>query len=340
MDQQEPAITQQEGGAIDDQAALVYPPKYTPIQPKGNPLLRSIQSLALYLMVGYLIFPGFSFLVMVTLIVLIHELGHFLAMKYFRYSDLGMFFIPLLGAYVSGTKREVSQTQSAIILLAGPLPGMIIGIALYYIDAAAGGLIFWGLSLHTISLLFIFLNLFNLLPIYPLDGGQLLNRVFLDEEGIVSRIFIYVSIAGITWFAISLWQKTGSWFYFAILLFPIYLLLRMRTDAQLNNLEKKLENDGYDLNKEYNDLTDEQYWELRKKVIANHSAYTDINPGPPYEYHPKEDKIMNAIQSLLHRTFWEDMSIAGKILVSVIWLAALASPWLLQLDLSFINPFR
>ena len=70
---------------------------------------------------------------------MIHELGHFFAMKYFHYKDLGIFFIPLLGAYVSGSKREVSQKQSAIILLAGPLPGIIIGIALYLIDQNGPG---------------------------------------------------------------------------------------------------------------------------------------------------------------------------------------------------------
>lgn len=339
MDPQEPAIPLQAGDENDSQAVSDYPPKYIPIQQKGNSALRSVQSLALYLMIGYLIFPSFTILLMVTLIVLIHELGHFLAMKYFKYSDLGMFFIPLLGAYVSGTKREVSQTQSAIILLAGPIPGVIIGTALYFIDAAYGGLIWWGVSVYTISLLFIFLNLFNLLPIYPLDGGQLLNRVFLDEEGYISRIFIYLSIAAMTWFSISLWQKTGSWFYFVLLLFPVYLLLRMRSDSQLTNLEKKLEADGYDLNKLYEDLTDEEYWELRKKVIAHHTAFAGITPGPPYEYDVKEDKVMNAIQSLLHRTFWEDMSIPGKVLLLLIWIAALASPWLLQLDLSFFRRF-
>jgi stage IV sporulation protein FB len=340
MDAQEPVIPLQEDDENERQAALDYPPKYRPLQQKNNSLLRSIQSLALYLMIGYLIFPSFTILVMVTAIVLIHELGHFLAMKYFKYSDLGMFFIPLLGAYVSGTKREVSQTQSAIILLAGPLPGVFIGCALYFIDAAYGGLIFWGISVYTISLLFIFLNLFNLLPIYPLDGGQLLNRVFLDEEGYISRVFIYLSIAAMIWFSISLWQKTGSWFYFVLLLFPIYLLLRMRSDSQLTSLEKKLEEDGYDLNMLYEDMTDQQYWELRKKVIANHKAFSDIAPGPPYEYDTREDKLMNAIQSLLHRTFWEDMTIPGKIVLLVIWVAALASPCLLQLDLSFFTRFR
>jgi hypothetical protein len=36
----------------------------------------------------------------------------------------GDFFIPLLGAYASGTKREVSQKQSAIILTGRPLPAL------------------------------------------------------------------------------------------------------------------------------------------------------------------------------------------------------------------------
>jgi hypothetical protein len=72
-------------------------------------------------------------LLLITAIVGFHEMGHFIAMKAFRYKDLGIFFIPLLGAYVSGSKREVSQKESAIILLAGPLPGIVLGAVFFYL---------------------------------------------------------------------------------------------------------------------------------------------------------------------------------------------------------------
>jgi hypothetical protein len=106
-----------------------YPPKPELENKKGNVWIRSITSLALYLLIGYyFIGANWALLLILTAVVIFHELGHFLAMKAFHYKELGIFFIPLLGAYASGTKREVSQKQSAIILLAGPLPGIIVGI--------------------------------------------------------------------------------------------------------------------------------------------------------------------------------------------------------------------
>src|ERR1043166_929806 len=111
-----------------------YPPKPELENKKGNVWVRSITSLALYLLIGYYFFSAnWMLLLILTCIVIFHELGHFLAMKAFHYKELGIFFIPLLGAYASGTKREISQKQSAIILLAGPLPGIIVGIVLFLV---------------------------------------------------------------------------------------------------------------------------------------------------------------------------------------------------------------
>src|SRR5215510_10637063 len=95
----------------ESQDTIVYAPKYEKTDAPGNVWTKSIMSLGLYLLIGYYIFHSFDMLLLITGIVVFHELGHFFAMKYFRYKDLGIFFIPLLGAYVSGTKREVSQKE-------------------------------------------------------------------------------------------------------------------------------------------------------------------------------------------------------------------------------------
>jgi len=124
---------------VSAEEVIIYPAKYKKPDQANNILMRSLVSLALYLALGFYIFKRWEILLLITAIVMIHELGHFFAMKYFRYKDLGIFFIPLLGAYVSGTKREVSQKQSAVILLAGPLPGIIIGVAFYLIDQHSAG---------------------------------------------------------------------------------------------------------------------------------------------------------------------------------------------------------
>src|SRR4051812_3894648 len=108
---------------------FIFPPKPAKEDKKINVWIRSLTSLALYILVGYYFFKAnWTLLLILTAIVIFHELGHFLAMKIYNYKELGIFFIPLLGAYASGTKREISQKQSAVILLAGPIPGIIVGL--------------------------------------------------------------------------------------------------------------------------------------------------------------------------------------------------------------------
>jgi stage IV sporulation protein FB len=312
---------------------IVYPPKFEKPEQTTNIWLKSLFSLALFLFLGYYIFHSFKMLLLITAIVMFHELGHFFAMKFFRYKDLGIFFIPLLGAYVSGTKREVSQKESAIILLAGPLPGIIVGIIMYILYEKNPELSVAGISFHTISSLLIALNLINLIPVYPLDGGQLLNRVFLDEESRVSKIFVFLSAGLLCWVALFAMKHP----FYPLLLFPAMLLFHFFVDLKLKSVEKRIETEGHDMDKSYEELTDKDYWAIRNVLIMEHPAFKEIPLPPPYEYDVKEEKIMATIKSLLHRHLLQDISVAGKIFLLIIWAAAIASPWLLKMDIYFLN---
>lgn len=321
-----------EPGAVAERD-ITYPPKYQKQEQPGNIWMKSIMSLALYLLLGYYIFHSFDMLLIITGIVVLHEMGHFLAMKLFRYKDLGIFFIPLLGAYVSGTKREVSEKQSAIILLAGPLPGIIIGLVLYMINENNPGHSFLDISLSSIGKLFVVLNLINLIPIYPLDGGQLLNRVLLDEESWMGKIFVFLSALFMCWVA---WQTK----FYVLLIFPAMMLLRLRTDRKFDQVEKTIATEGINLDTSYEQLTDEDYWKTRNILIREHPSFHEINPTPPFAYHPKEEKIMTIIQSLLHRHLIQDLTVVGKLFILLIWIAAFASPWLIDMDLlPFLSRF-
>lgn len=329
-----PALNSDRAPSLTEELAI-FPPKYEKQEQTANIWLRSFISLAAYLILGYYIFPSYKILLLITAIVMIHELGHFFAMKFFRYKDLGIFFIPLLGAYVSGSKREVSQKESAVILLAGPLPGIIIGIAFYLFYKNNPELSMAGLSFYTISLSFILLNLINLLPVYPLDGGQLLNRVFLDEESWISKVFVFLSIGFLIWFAL---YGTSRPFY-ALLLFPLMMILRMFGDFTLKSLEKKVHHSNIDMDKSYEELSDEDYWKIRNIIIEAHPSFKDVAPAPPYEYSDKEEKIMTTIQSLLHRHLIQDLSLPAKLFIILLWLGAFAAPWFLEMYQAIMNRF-
>ena len=288
---------------------------------KMNAWLKSLGSLALFLVVGYFFFRhNWSWVMILTAVVVFHELGHFFAMKVYKYQDLGIFFIPLMGAYVSGKKQEVSQKQSAIILLAGPLPGIILGLLSHFIAAQTDIYFF-----EKLAWLLVFLNLLNLLPVYPLDGGQLLHRLFLDDYNILGKIFVIISAGLMIWVAIS------SEFY-PLLFFPFMMVSRMIGDLQHERIEKKIEAEGIDLMKTYEDLTPEEYWKIRNAVIKYYPQFKDVTPAPPYEISSKEDQIITTIQGLLQRSLTQDLSIAGKFLIIVIWIASFAAPFFLDLS--------
>lgn len=310
------------------EAVFVYPPKYTKEEESNvNIWLRSLVSLAFYLMLGFYIFRSWKMLFLITGIVVFHELGHFMAMKAFRYRDLGIFFIPLLGAYVSGTKRDVSQRESAIILLAGPLPGIIIGSVMYLLYLQNPYLELAGLSYYTVAISLILLNLINLIPVYPLDGGQLLNRVFLDEESILSRIFVFASIGFLIWFALF-----GLPNAYPLLVFPAMMVYRMFGDTKLHHIEKKIQEEGINLDLAYEDLPDEDYWKIRNILIREYHPFKDIATAPPYTYCEKEEKIQAMISSLMQRNLIQDLAWPGKLIIALVWIVAAASPWLLHLD--------
>jgi stage IV sporulation protein FB len=329
-------VTNNEETPVSTEETVIYPPKFEKQEQTTNIWLKSFVSLALYLILGYYIFnKQWEFLLIITLIVMFHELGHFFAMKFFRYKDLGIFFIPLLGAYVSGTKQEVSQKESAIIILAGPLPGIILGIIMYLLYKSNPQLEISGISFERISLSLIILNLINLIPVYPLDGGQLLNRVFLDEESWVSKGFVFLSAGFLCWVALFAMKPP----FYPLLLFPAMMLLRFIGDSKLKSVEKKIEAGGIDMDKSYEELTDKEYWTIRNILISDHPAFKDVQLSPPYKYDAKEEKIMTIIKNLLHRHLLQDVSIAGKIFLVIIWVAAIASPWLINMDMYFLHKF-
>ncbi len=318
----------------EDQSSFVYPPKPEQENKKGNVWVRSITSLALYLLIGYYFFSAnWALLLILTAIVIFHEFGHFLAMKMYHYKELGIFFIPLLGAYASGTKREVSQKQSAIILLAGPMPGIIAGTILFLVTKdQITEMPFYTFSLlRNTAALLIFLNVLNLLPIYPLDGGQLLNRLFLDESKIIGKIFVILSALALAYFAVRIQ-------FYPLLVFPAMMLFRLRTDAKFDELTRKVEERGINLEKTYEDISDEDYWEIRNILIGNNYAMLrNVNPTPPYEYSAYEDRVVSAIENILQRTIIQDLSWVGKIVIILVWAGSFATPFLLNMDLPFLH---
>lgn len=290
-------------------------PKFPSPPTKSSPWLSSLLSLVAYLLVASLFIRDVKVAAILIFILLLHELGHYLAMRHYRYHETGIFFIPLLGAFVSGSKRTLSQQESATIILAGPLPGILLGALLLLFTRNAS------LDLSTIAVLnwtgvaLILLNGLNLLPIYPLDGGQLLNRVFLDEESRLGRIFVLLSTLLLTWLALQLK-------FYPLLLFPLLLWWRTRKDKTIKKIEERIAEAGINTDVDYEQLPDEDYWKIRAILIEVHPRFASLNPATN-EYDSKEASVQSQIASLLDRKLIMDLTLPKKLMIATLWVAAL-----------------
>lgn len=176
----------------------------------GN--LVAVVSLAIY--VATLGPRGFtlSSAVLLMVVLLIHELGHLAMMKLFGYRDLKVFFVPWLGALASGKAVAVASWRRAVVLLAGPLPGLGIGLFLLVLSGLRPEPV-----VREAAVTFLGLNGFNLLPLGFLDGGQLLSALFFGPRPRAEAAFQGITLAILAWMAFA----GHSWLLFAIVLLAL-----------------------------------------------------------------------------------------------------------------------
>jgi Zn-dependent protease len=135
---------------------------------------------------------NWKFTVLLLPILFFHEAGHWLAMRIFGYRNLRMFFIPLFGAAVTGRNWNVAGWKKALVSLAGPLPGILLGVALGIVSLFVKKPL-----LIEASLLLILVNAFNLVPILPLDGGHVLHATLFCRNRWLDVTFRLLAILGL-----------------------------------------------------------------------------------------------------------------------------------------------
>jgi Zn-dependent protease len=150
---------------------------------------------------------SFRSIALIVFVLFVHEAGHFAGMRLFGYRNVRMFFIPFFGAAVAGRKHAAPVWQQAVVLLLGPLPGLLIGLGLVLV---------W--PVHSddrtsyLAQCFLLLNGFNLLPLVPLDGGRLLDLLLFSRRATLSAGFQVVAaggLAGLAWWF-------GAWIFWIL----------------------------------------------------------------------------------------------------------------------------
>lgn len=134
-----------------------------------------------------------------------HEMGHYLAARK-RGLAVGLpTFIPFVGAWIELKDQPHDVETEAYVALAGPLLGSVAAIACYLIADADGPR--W---LMAVAYSGFFLNLFNLLPLSPLDGGRI--------SAVLSPRIWFVGVPMLA--AMFLWRPNPMLLIIGLLSFP------------------------------------------------------------------------------------------------------------------------
>ena len=117
---------------------------------------------------AYALIYGWRYAVGFVGLLLIHELGHYIAAQQ-RGLNVGLpTFIPFVGAWIELKEQPMNAETEAFVGLAGPLLGTFAAFALYLISKETNSSLLLALAYAGFML-----NLFNLIPLSPLDGGRI-----------------------------------------------------------------------------------------------------------------------------------------------------------------------
>lgn len=192
--------------------------------------LRATQKKRPHVMLGLLILSiGLFYIVYASLltwivglallvVLFVHEMGHAVVMRYFGYRDMSMFFIPMVGAVVTGRVEKIAAWKQATILLAGPMPGLLVGLGMMIYGQQHKLSEDWA----TVAWLLVGINAFNLLPFAPLDGGRLVELLFSGRRKMT-----------LCFYAISSAAALASALYFETFMFVLlFIVMSLSTLAE------------------------------------------------------------------------------------------------------------
>lgn len=145
-----------------------------------------------------------------------HEMGHYIAARQRGLNVGAPTFIPFVGAWINLKEQPMNAETEAYVAMAGPLAGTVAALACYFLARSEDSTL-----LLAISYSGFFLNLFNLIPVPPLDGGRM--------TGVVSRKFWMLGAPALV--GLFLWRPSPMLILIAILAAP-HMLKAFRGDGE------------------------------------------------------------------------------------------------------------
>lgn len=298
-----------------EHAHTQYPPK-PELQAESN--VKNNRWLFHLILFGLLFYFFFDqdivYVAALLLVLLIHELGHYVMMKIFGYKGVRIYVIPLLGGLTTGEKTQYSKREWLAVIAAGPLPGIVIGLLVLVINIPLQLP-----NLKTLWTTFLAINVLNSLPIYPLDGGRIIELLWFREDSLYRFIFGIVSVLSLTILILFLSSPI-------MLIIPFSMVLNLVQERKRYNIRKVLRQEQISYIGDFTEISDQQYWTLRDVVLMNNAGkFPDAEAGQ-YRYSILEPILIQEVRNLLVFKYVGKLYLIERMLYMLLYLAMLLIP--------------
>lgn len=160
---------------------------------------------------AYSLIWGLPFAAGFVLLLLVHEMGHVIQLRREGIKASAPMFVPFLGAVVAARSLGEDAAAEARVGLAGPVLGSL-GAALLVPVWLVTGNPFW----QALAFTGFFLNLFNLLPVVPLDGGRAMAAMapwmwFVGLAAMGALAIVFPNPIILLIFAFAAFSTYGRW---------------------------------------------------------------------------------------------------------------------------------
>ncbi|MCL4543637.1 MAG: site-2 protease family protein [Chloroflexi bacterium] len=171
-------------------------------------------------LIFYGMFFGWSFAVGFILLLFVHEMGHVFVARAQGLRTTAPVFVPFFGALITMKEQPKGSMAEAALAAGGPVLGSVGALACVGLFGLTHQALFLALAYTGF-----FLNLFNLIPMSPLDGGRILGAVSRWAYVIGLPILLLVALSQFNPFlflivimgAFDAWQRfrypANSWYY-------------------------------------------------------------------------------------------------------------------------------
>lgn len=130
-----------------------------------------------------------EFAAMIMLVLFVHESGHIWAMKRCGVKTKGIYFLPFVGGAAVADEEFPSRGAEVFIAIMGPIWGLALALLTGLVYVATENPLFAAATSWMAMV-----NLFNLLPINPLDGGRIMKSIAYSVQSRVGLVFLIVGI--------------------------------------------------------------------------------------------------------------------------------------------------